>query len=171
MNVTMNAGSPFLILFGSYQVFKTLLKYLNYDKCCWLSHRCLFSSQICISLNFLHINHNVILTPTISKSPVQYQVHPHSPPPPLNTTTTHQQPQLPTTMEVSAMLLCTSPVIHVRTSMWQEILWLINKSCGRKKLKQPKPQPSLVADKHSAEKKTATTSCHNMQKTKPQPSL
>src|ERR1043165_7695023 len=45
-------------------------------------------------------------------------------------------------MEVSAMLLCTSLVRRVRTSMWQEILWLINKSCGRKKLKQPKPQPS-----------------------------
>src|SRR3954469_19271974 len=43
-------------------------------------------------------------------------------------------------MQVSAML-CTSLVIHVRTSMWQEILWLINKPCGRKKLKQPKPQP------------------------------
>ena len=34
-----------------------------------------------------------------------------------------------------------------------------------------KPQPSLVADKHSAEKKTATTSCHNMQKTKARSSL
>ena len=100
-----------------------------------------FLSNFYIS-KFLHLNHNVILTPTISKSPVQYQVHPHSPPPPLNTTTTHQQPQLPTTMEVSAMLLCTSLVIHVRTSMWQEILWLINKSYGRKKLKQPKPQRS-----------------------------
>jgi len=34
-----------------------------------------------------------------------------------------------------------------------------------------KPQPSLVADKHSAEKKTATTSFHNMQKTKARSSL
>ena len=79
--------------------------------------------------------------PTIYKSPARYQVHPQSPPPPLNITTIQQQPTLPTTMQVSSML-CTSLVIHVRTSMWQEIMWLINKPCGRRKLKQSKPQPS-----------------------------
>src|ERR1041384_3847713 len=93
-----------------------------------------FLSDLYIS-EFLHQPQRYPHSPKISKSRFQYQVPPHiRPSTPLITTTTHQQPQLPTTMEVSAMLLRTSLVIHVRTGMWQEIMWLINKSCGRNNL-------------------------------------
>ena len=110
----------------------------------------------------IQITSPISSTPTFTPTPLEHNNHTST-----TTTTNHYGGLNNAIMHVSCDTCKNKHVAgnHVadKQALWQKEIKTAKTTT--------KPQPSLVADKHSAEKKTATTSCHNKQKTKPQSSL